>query len=126
MKAGEKTLCPHCGERSVIKEKKIFDDDFSLKGIKLCCALCGGEIKKAGNTEGKTEETAAEKAAKRLSDLLGGETIRKVHLEPEADDGHFCLHCKNYIKHPFMNRCALTMQEVEATDSCKNFSLKDE
>ena len=31
MKNGDKINCPHCGEKSFVKEKKEFDDSFSLK-----------------------------------------------------------------------------------------------
>ncbi|MBR2373963.1 MAG: hypothetical protein IKA87_07010 [Lentisphaeria bacterium] len=119
MRAGEKIACPRCGERSVVKEKKIFDDDFALKEVKYYCALCGAEVQE--KTSDHQKNTAAEQASKRLSELLGGETVAKVRLKPEADDGHFCLHCKNYVKHPFASRCALSMREIEATDSCTEF-----
>lgn len=118
-------VCPHCGERTVIKEKKIFDDGFSLKEIKFLCGLCGGEVEKSNGSE-KKDAGASSAAAERLSALLGGEKVQKMVLAPEEDDGHFCLHCRHYIKHPFLTRCALTLKEVQATDSCGKFELGNE
>ena len=123
MKNGEKILCPHCGEKSFLKEKKIYDDAFALKEVKFLCALCG---KTVNNNSGKiSAPSPSAVAAERLSALLGGEKAVKITLAPEADDGCFCLHCRHYIKHPFMNRCALTMKEIQATDSCGSFVKKD-
>lgn len=124
MKNGEKILCPHCGEKSFLKEKKCFDDSFALKEVKFFCALCGGEIRNTSEKSPAPSKAAA--AAERLSALLGGEKVARVTFAPEADDGHFCLHCRNFIKHPFMNRCGLTLKEVEATDSCDSFEKSEE
>ena len=123
MKNGDKAVCPHCGERTLVREKKCYDENFSLTGVRFFCSLCGGELKPEEN--GSTPQAARKQAADRLSQLLGGEKAAKVRLAPEADDGHFCLHCRHFIKHPFMNRCGVTMREVEATGSCAKFEAAE-
>ena len=123
MNSGKKVLCPHCGEKTLAKEKKLLDENFSPAGVKFVCAFCGGELEMpsaAAPAPSKEEE-----AAERLSRLLGGERVAKAAFAPEADDGHFCLHCKNFVKHPFMNRCGLTMKEVQAIDSCEKFEAAE-
>lgn len=123
MKNGDKINCPHCGEKSFVKEKKEFDDSFSLKERSFFCALCGGKLVPPSSSSPKVKNSSA---ADRLSALLGGEKVQKVSFEKTADDGHFCLHCVHYLKHPFMTRCALTLKEIEATDNCEKFECKDE
>ena len=124
MNSGKKVLCPHCGERTLVKEKKILDDNFSPVGVKFVCAFCGGELENPASASVPVP-SKQEKAAERLSRLLGGEKVAKVGFAPESDDGHFCLHCKNFIKHPFMNRCGLTMKEVQAIDGCEKFEAAE-
>ena len=124
MNSGSKVVCPHCGERTLAKEKKILDENFSPVGVKFVCAFCGGELE-APAAASPSAPSKEKEAAERLSRLLGGETVAKVGFAPEADDGRFCLHCKNFIKHPFMNRCGLTMKEVQAIDSCEKFEAAE-
>lgn len=122
MKNGEKINCPHCGEKSFVREKKCFDDAFVLKKVLFVCALCGKPLEdKAPNRSGVSGKN---NAADRLSALLGGEKVQKISFAPDASDGRFCLHCVNYIKHPFMNRCGVTLKEIQATDSCELFEAK--
>ena len=124
MNSGRKVLCPHCGEKTIAKEKKLLDENFSPVGVKFVCAFCGGELEMASAAYASSPSKEQE-AAERLSRLLGGEKAAKAAFVPEADDGHFCLHCKNFVKHPFMNRCGLTMKEVQAIDSCEKFEAAE-
>lgn len=122
MNKHSKSKCPHCGEYAFFKEKKIYGDDFSLKGTKYFCLLCGGEA----DLEAEKKSSAKNDGAlDRLSKLLGGEENTKVSLDLAQDEVRFCLHCAHYIKHPFMNRCGLNLKEVEATGSCENFKAHE-
>lgn len=123
MKNGEMIKCPHCGEKSLAKEKREFDDDFSLKSSSFFCALCGGKL------EEKKEETAPGKKSKatdRLAALLGEKRHGTSFFAPDEDDGKVCLHCRHCIKHPFMDRCGITMREVDVMESCDRFEAKEE
>ena len=124
MNSDRKMLCPHCGEKTLAKGKKVFDENFSPAGVKFVCAFCGGELENSPAAS-VSAPSKQEEAAERLSRLLGGEKVAKAAFAPEADDGHFCLHCRNFVKHPFMNRCALTMKEVQAIDSCGKFEAAE-
>ena len=119
MKNGEKIICPHCCEKSFVREKKNYDEAFVLKKVEFVCALCGRKLEKKDPE--KSGAAGKNSASDRLSALLGGEKVQKISFAPEAGDGRFCLHCVNYIKHPFLNRCGLTLKEIQATDSCEHF-----
>ena len=125
MKKGDKIKCPHCGENSLLKEKKSFNDAFELCGCVLVCAFCGKEVKEQKSSEKAPGTQGKKSAADRLSQLLGGEEVTKVSIAADADDKRFCCYCAHYIKHPFMNRCGLTLKEIEATDRCENFKKKE-
>ena len=116
-----KIKCPHCGEYAFFKEKKIYDDSFTLTGVKHICFLCGAEA----DIKAETGTGNSRGALDKLSKLLGGETVGKVSLDLADDEVRFCCHCTHYIKHPFMNRCGLTLKEIEATDSCENFKAHE-
>ena len=124
MKNGEKINCPHCGEKSFVREKKNYDEAFVLKKSEFVCALCGRVLE--GKEPGRSAAAGKNSASDRLSALLGGEKVQKISFAPEDGDGRFCLHCVNYIKHPFLNRCGLTLKEIQATDSCEHFEAKSE
>ncbi|MBQ7694901.1 MAG: hypothetical protein IJT50_07225 [Lentisphaeria bacterium] len=124
MNNGKKVLCPHCGERTLAREKKILDDNFTPVGVKFVCVFCGGELEIPAAAPASAP-SKQEQASERLSRLLGGEKVTKVGFAPEADDGHFCLHCRHFVKHPFINRCGLTMKEVQAIDGCEKFEAAE-
>ena len=122
MKKGDKITCPHCGEKSFVREKRSFNDDLTRGEAQFFCALCGQQL-----IPEKEAPQASEKETRldRLSQLLGGEKIRKVTLAPDEEDGHFCLHCTHFLTNPFVCRCGLTFKEIEATDSCSDFEAAD-
>jgi hypothetical protein len=43
-------------------------------------------------------------------------------LFKEAEKGRFCRYCKHYVVNPFVQRCARHGKEVEATDTCREFT----
>ena len=114
-------VCPHCGEKTILKDKKIFDDAFQLKEVRKVCAFCGGGVEENGSDSGKNTPDASKAASERLSALLGGEKSVRSSFAPDADDGRVCLHCRHYIKHPFMDRCSITLQEINVMESCAQF-----
>ena len=122
MKNGDKIKCPHCGEKSFVKEKKEFDDNFTLKSTSFRCALCGGKIDPAPETSTSQKNSSA---ADKFAALLGEERAAKVSFAPQEDDGKVCLHCRYYIKHPFMDRCGLHMKEINVMESCSDFAKKE-
>ena len=123
MKKGDKITCPHCGEKSFVREKRAFNDDLTRGEAQFFCALCGKELIPEKNTP--SAASPRNKAGiDRLSQLLGGEKIQKVTLGPADGDGCFCLHCAHFLTNPFVCRCGLTFNEIEATDSCSSFEAK--
>lgn len=118
MKAGETVTCPHCGEKTVVKLKKVMDG-WQVSGEKLVCALCAGELGSPGKERGE-----ASAARNRLAALLGGDDTVKVSLERNEEYGRGCRNCGHLLEHPFKLLCELTQKEVDPMYECPQFVIR--
>ena len=50
----------------------------------------------------------------------------QVDVFEEDEKARNCRHCAHYIVNPFTQRCALHFKEVQATDLCDDFEVKEE
>ena len=119
MKAGERIICPHCGEKTIVKLKPKMEG-WTRVGDVLACAFCGAEL---GTPENGARE--AEKSASALAALLGEELTAAPSLAPGEGHKRFCRNCKNLIEHPFLLRCARDGREVDPGGCCAHFTLED-
>lgn len=115
MRAGETVTCPHCGEKTVVKLKKIMDG-WQVKKEALVCALCAGEL---GDPE--KEKSSSSAARDRLAALLGGDDTVKVSLEKGEEFGKGCRNCGHLLEHPFKLICEITQKEVDPMYECFHF-----
>ena len=120
IKKGDKTICPHCGETTLVKQITEMEG-WTKKGEILICALCSKKI-----ADVQTEEKAEEKQDKlsALSALLGGETLKKTEVVLDQADRRFCKDCKFAIRNAFVIRCELTNSVVESMDDCEKFQKR--
>lgn len=116
MKAGDKLICPHCGEPTVLKSKPKMEG-WNRVGDVLVCALCGAEAgtPDAENSGGPSASTAA------LAALLGETSEPKLRLDPGSEHRRFCRNCRNRIEHPFVLRCGRDGSAVDPGNSCEHF-----
>ncbi len=117
MRAGEKTLCPHCGENTVAKSKPVMDG-WTRVGDMLVCALCGAELGAPEEPDGRGR---ADAAAAQLAALLGAETAPKIRLAPGSEHRRFCRNCRERIEHPFVLRCGRDGREIDPGGCCEHF-----
>ncbi|MBE6355834.1 MAG: hypothetical protein E7058_01820 [Lentisphaerae bacterium] len=109
--------CPHCGEESFAKKKKI-TENWKVVGEIQVCALCG---KKWGeNAPGGTAGKASDGNKSRLAALLGGDLTEKVELAGSVDR-KFCRNCRYFLVHPFKTVCSLTDTEADPMGECGRF-----
>ena len=97
---GKKITCPYCRQESAVRMVKQYDG-FTLIGEIKTCAFCGHEL-----------------AAQDL-----------IYLEDKIPEGlrrkgrrRNCYLCEHYVVNPFLQKCVLHNREVEALDSCPDFS----
>ncbi|MDP2898521.1 MAG: hypothetical protein Q8Q12_18435 [bacterium] len=95
--------CPICGKVTLVIRRPRYDGLRKVGEI-LSCSVCLTEFAGEANVKFVDQE--------------------KPHVFREEDGVRLCLNCKHYIVNPFVQRCTLTMREVEATDSCARFVLR--
>ena len=119
MKVGDKIVCPHCGENTILKSKPRMDG-WTKVGDVLVCALCGAEAGVPEKTEGGKSASAAA-----LAQLLGEAPAPKLRLDPGSEHRKFCRNCRHRIEHPFMLRCGRDGREIDPGGCCKAFELEE-
>jgi rubredoxin len=97
----KKIFCPSCRQESAVKVVKKYDG-FTLVGEIDTCAFCGYEF----------NEEEPEVIRDSPPGWVNDKELKKV-----------CHRCQNYVINPFIQKCVLHQREVEATDTCEDFSL---
>lgn len=98
----KKIFCPACRQESALKVEKIYRGFTPVGEVKVC-AFCGHQF---GSDE-------PEAIADRPPGWTKDEELRKV-----------CRRCRHYVVNPFLQKCTLRSREVEATDTCPDFSFR--
>ena len=97
----KKIFCPSCRQESAVKVVKKYDG-FTLIGEMDICAFCGYEF----------GEEEPEIIKERPPGWVNDKDLKKL-----------CRHCRHYVINPFVQKCVLHDREVEATGTCRDFSL---
>ncbi|HDL64043.1 MAG TPA: hypothetical protein ENH12_01495 [Proteobacteria bacterium] len=96
----KKIFCPACRQESAVKVIKKYDG-FTLMGEIKTCAFCGYEF----------GEEEPEVIKERPPGWVNDRELKKL-----------CHRCRHYVINPFVQKCVLHDREVEATDTCSDFS----
>ena len=97
----KKIFCPSCRQESAVKVVKKYDG-FTLIGEMDTCAFCGYEF----------GEEEPEIIKERPPGWVNDKDLKKL-----------CHRCRHYVINPFIQKCVLHDREVEATGTCRDFSL---
>lgn len=116
--------CPACN-RSVLVLRKPRYEGFTRVGEDLTCAVCGLVLEAPGG-EAAATSPAANPSRDKLSALLGEEVPDAPVLSDDGSAHRLCHRCRHYTVNPFRQWCGLHRTEVEATDSCPQFSARPE
>lgn len=109
--------CPGCKTDSLLLRDPVYDG-FTKTGEMLKCATCGFEF---------DDEASVPYVAKRNAPVFTDadrSAAVQVFTSDEAD--RLCRHCANYVVNPFMQWCSQHKREVQATDTCEQFTAKKE
>ncbi len=121
MRAGESVKCPHCGEKTIVKEHRLLDG-FQMTGVEFRCMLCSAKFGDAPSPGSAAPEAAPK--VNPFAALLGEETAAAPSLSDGGGKAHFCRDCRNFIVHPFLSRCEKLGKEVNPMDDCVHFESK--
>lgn len=95
--------CPVCGKATLVVRRPRYDGLRKIGEI-VSCSVCGTEFEDEAKVQFVDQP--------------------KPRVFGEEEGVRLCLNCKHYIVNPFVQRCTLTMREVEATDSCIGFQRR--
>ncbi len=108
--------CPQCGEDRLVLREAVYDG-FTRVGEKRLCSVCRTEL----------DAPAEAPEGKPTAKLFAPEDRpRKPRIEGWEEAKQICRHCRHYIVNPFTQRCGLHMREVAATDTCPDFTAREE
>ena len=107
-------ICSSCGADTLLNREAVYDG-FTKTGEKLVCSSCGFEY---------ASETEVPFKVKKVGPQVFTEADRSVKVEvfDEGENKRICRYCANYTVNPFTQFCAIHKKEVQATDTCENFS----
>ena len=108
-------ICSACGADTLLVRRPNYDG-LTRVGETLSCASCGHVY--------PTEQEVPFKDKKPLQVFTEADHSSKIKLFRDDENSRLCRYCANYVINPFMQWCALHKKEVEATDTCAQFSKK--
>lgn len=114
MKAPVEIICTQCGAETFLKREPVYEGLKKI-GEVLSCSSCGFIF--------TSEEDVLFKTAPAAPQIFTeADRSKKVKVFDEGENRTFCRYCANYVVNPFMQFCSLHKKEVQATDSCPQFS----
>jgi len=113
-----KIHCSSCDREAFLLSKPRFEG-FQKVGETVYCSNCGHEFEEGDRPSLLKEENPArsilgEREPDSLPRFLG-----------TRDELRFCMYCREYVEHPFTQRCMKHQREVKATDTCPDFRKKE-
>ena len=125
MKENEVVRCPHCGSETPAR-LRTDRDGWTVVGRSFVCVFCGGKLGEPGAGEGGKSAAAEKSTSDRLRGLLGDiEEAPEIRLEPGSEYRRFCRHCRHFLEHPFLCRCARSGEEADPGGCCDDFAPKE-
>ena len=114
MKLSVEIICPHCGAEAFLKREPVYEG-FTKTGEELSCSACGFIFASEAGVPFKIRSAAP----KIFTDADRSEAVKVFN---EGENKRICRYCANYVVNPFIQFCAHHKKEVQATDSCPQFS----
>ena len=114
MKSAAEIICISCGAEAFLRREPVYEG-LKKTGEELSCSACGFVF----SSEAEVPFKARAAAPKIFTDADRSE---KVKVFNEGENKLICRYCANYVVNPFVQFCSLHKKEVQATDSCPQFS----
>ena len=114
-KENGEVICPTCCCKTLVIRQPIYEG-LSKTGEELKCTECGTVF----SEDEEVEFVAAEKP-----DIFKDDQLPENPDVFKGDEVTLCRHCRHYLENPFTQRCMLHHKEVQATDTCENFTSKE-
>ncbi|MBW7907436.1 MAG: hypothetical protein H3C50_00730 [Kiritimatiellae bacterium] len=115
MSASPEIVCPACGRDALLLRQPRYDG-FTKVGETLSCASCGHVF--------ESEADVQFVSRKKVEVFTTADRSKDVKVFGEGENRRLCRYCAHYVVNPFMQWCALHKKEVQATDTCSQFTPK--
>ena len=107
-------ICRNCGADTLLNREAVYDG-FIKTGERLKCSSCGHVYASEAEVPFKSH-----KAEPQI--FTEADRSAKVEVFYEGENKRICRYCADYTVNPFTQFCATHKKEVQATDTCENFS----
>jgi hypothetical protein len=115
---GLEIICTECGVETLVRKEPVYDG-FKKVGEKVFCASCGHEFS-------NENEIPYQEQKKKPAIFNDSDKSKKLDIFKDEERTQNCRHCEYYIVNPFVQRCSLHEKEVDSTDVCFDFKLKEQ
>lgn len=109
-------LCPACGKETLVIREPVYDG-FTRIGERMKCAVCSHIF------DAPQSAPAPKKGPSIFTD---DDRPAPIKLFKEGENRTICRYCHHYIVNPFKQVCGLHRREVEATDTCDQFTVRED
>ena len=114
MKGPVEIICSECGAEAFLKREPVYDG-LKKTGEALSCSACGSVFASEAEVPFKTRAAAPQV-------FTEADRSKQVKVFDEGENKIICRYCASYVINPFMQFCSRHKKEVQATDSCPQFS----
>lgn len=113
-------ICKQCGKEAIFVREAVYEG-FTKVGEQEKCSLCGY----TEMVQPVVEEASSPAPGFELPSIFD-ESDRSVDIQlfDEGENRQICRYCVSYIVNPFTQRCVKHQREVDATDTCSEFSCR--
>jgi hypothetical protein len=124
---GSRTMdgkCLACGQEVLFIKEAVYDG-FTKTGDVLKCSSCGAS-QDAPDAGGDDDPLIANTPSKLPSIFSEEDRSPGIDLFADGENRIICRYCEHYVLNPFTQRCGKHDKEVEATDTCFDFTAQTE
>jgi uncharacterized protein YbaR (Trm112 family) len=112
---GIEMTCPACKREALVRRKPKYDG-FKKVGEELSCAQCGHVF--------DSEAEVPFKQARKPALFQADDRPRTPKVFRGDENARLCRYCAEYVVNPFTQRCNRHRRDVQATDTCRDFTPK--
>jgi predicted RNA-binding Zn-ribbon protein involved in translation (DUF1610 family) len=107
-------ICTHCGEDALLRREPVYEG-LRKTGEELSCSACGFIFASEAEVPFKKKPVTP-------PIFTDADRFVTVLIFKKNENACLCRYCANYVVNPFVQFCARHKKEVQAADSCPQFS----
>ncbi len=108
--------CTACGQESWVLREPLYEG-FTKVGETFVCAACGHVY--------ASEDDVPYVVSRGPALFTEADRTPAPAVFAEDEQKRLCRYCRHYVVNPFTQWCGVHKREVEATDTCDQFSLRE-